>query len=170
ESAQQAINRAVASLPEVGGQAGTSPECPPGTRRVISLPDDDQNSGTSHGKPAQNRSTKAVCVDEHQVSEVDYAACATCDQPRLGRPKRKTKTRAHSEFCAAGTNATAAPVVCTTWTQADAYCQSRAARLPSEDELRAAIDPTADAPMEWTHAAPKPGRERLGPFRCVSSE
>lgn len=168
ESAQQAINRAVASLPELGGPAGTSPECPPGTRRVISLPDNDQNPGPSHGEPAQNRSTNAVCVDEHPVSEVDYAACATCDQPRLGSPKRKMKTRAHSEFCATGKNATAAPIQCTTWTQADAYCQSRAGRLPSEDELRAATDPTAEAPMEWTHAAPKPGR--LGPFRCVSSE
>ena len=34
KSAQQAISRAVASLPSVAGQAGTSPECPPGTRRV----------------------------------------------------------------------------------------------------------------------------------------
>ena len=72
------------------------------------------------------------------------------------------KTRAHSEFCADGKTPTAAPIQCITWKQADAYCQSRAARLPTEDELRAATDPmAAPAPMEWTQAAPKPGRERL---------
>jgi Formylglycine-generating sulfatase enzyme. len=152
----------------VGGQAGTSTECPPSTRRVISLPANDHNTGASHGEP--NTSTRAVCVDEYPVSEVDYAACVACEQPRLPRSKVKMRTRTHSEFCLTGRTPTVAPIQCTTWTQADAYCQSRAARLPSEDELRAAIDPTADAPMEWTHAAPKPGRERLGPFRCVSSE
>jgi serine/threonine protein kinase len=171
ESAQQAIDRAVASLPSVGGQAGTSPECPPGTRRVVSLPANDQNTATGHGEPGQDSSTKAVCVDERPVSEVDYAACATCDQPRLGGSKVKMRTKAHSEFCVTGKNATAAPIQCIVWKQADAYCQSRAERLPSEDELRAVNDLTAaPAPMEWTHAAPKAGREGVSPFRCVSSK
>jgi len=171
ESAQQVIGRTVASLPGVGGQAGTSPECPAGTRRVISLPASDQNTGPSNGEPARRDSTKAVCVDERPVSEVDYAACATCDQPgpASSKSKPKQRTRAHSEFCSTGKNATPAPIQCVTWKQADAYCQSRAARLPSADELRTAADPTApEAPMEWTHAAPTAGRERFAPFRCVS--
>jgi serine/threonine protein kinase len=54
ESAQQVIDRAVASLPSAGGQAGTSPECPPGTRRVVSLPANDQNTATGHGEPGQD--------------------------------------------------------------------------------------------------------------------
>ena len=168
ERAQQAISRAVASLPGVGGQAGTLPECPPGTRRVVSLPANDQN--TSQGEPAENSSTNAVCVDQHPVSEVDYAACAACEQPRLPISKAKTRTRVHSEFCITGENATVAPIQCISWKQADAYCQSRTARLPTEDELRAVSEPTAaEAPMEWTQVAPKMGRERLGPFRCVRS-
>jgi serine/threonine protein kinase len=170
EGAQQVIDRAVASLPSVGGQAGTSPECPPGTRRVISLPSNEENTEPSHGEPAQDSSSKAVCVDERPVSEVDYAACAACEQPRPRSSKVKMKTRAHSGFCATGENATATPIQCTTWKQAVAYCQSRAARLPSEAELRAATDVmVAAAPTEWTHAAPKAGRERGSPFRCVSS-
>jgi eukaryotic-like serine/threonine-protein kinase len=169
KSAQQVIDRAVASLPGVGDQAGTSPECPPGTRRAISLPANDQN--TAHGEPAQDSSVKAVCVDEHPVSEADYAVCAACEQPRLSSSKARNRSRAHSEFCVTGKNATATPIQCITWKQADAYCQSRAGRLPTEDELRAATDPTAaQAPMEWTHAPPEAGRERLGPFRCVSSK
>jgi serine/threonine protein kinase len=171
KSAQQVIDRAVASLPSVGGQAGTSPECPPGTRRVISLPANDQNTGASRAEPAQDSSSKTVCVDERPVSEVDYAACATCERPRLPVAKAKMKTTAHSEFCLAGNNATTAPIQCITWKQADAYCQGRAARLPTEDELRAATDATTvQAVMEWIRAPPKAGRERLAPFRCVSSE
>jgi hypothetical protein len=169
DSAQQAISRAVASLPGVADQAATSPECPPGTRRVVSLPANDQD--TSPGEPAKNGSTKAVCVDEYLVNELDYAACAACEQPSLPISKAKLRTRAHSEFCVTGKNATAVPIQCITWKQADAYCQSRAGRLPTEDELRPATDPTAaEATMEWTQAAPKAGRERLGPFRCVSSK
>ena len=170
KSAQQVIDRAVASLPSVGGQVGTSPECPPGTRRVISLPANDQNAQDKPGEPAQDSASKTVCVDEHPVSEVDYAACAVCEQPRPPSSKVKMKTRAHSEFCATGKDPAATPIQCTTWKQAEAYCQSRAAKLPTEDELRAATEATAaQAAMEWTQAAPKPGRERLGPFRCASS-
>jgi serine/threonine protein kinase len=171
ESAQQVIDRAVASLPGPGGQAGTSPECPPGTRRVVSPPANEQDTEANHDEPAKNGSSKAVCIDEHPVSEVDYAACTACERPRLPIAKAKMKTRPHSEFCITGENATGAPIECITWKQADAFCQSRAARLPTEDELRAATDATAaEAPREWTHPAPKAGRERLGPFRCVSSK
>jgi hypothetical protein len=168
KSAQHVIERAVASLDGVGGQAGAPPECPPGTRRVLSLPASDPTTQTSPAEPAQDNSTKTVCVDERQVSEVEYAACAACEQPRLPIPKAKMKTRAHSEFCLTGKTPTVAPIQCTTWKQADTYCQVHAGRLPTADELRAATDATAaPAPMEWTQAAPKAG---LGPFRCVSSK
>ncbi len=170
KSAEEAISRAVASLPSVAGQAGTASECPPGTRRVSLLPADGQNPKASPGKLAKDSSNKGVCVDEHPVSELDYAACAACEPPRLPIAKARTKPTSHSEFCMTGRTATAAPIQCITWKQADAYCQSRAARLPTEDELRATIDPMATpAPMEWTQAASKLGRERLAQFRCVSN-
>ncbi|MGB8298355.1 MAG: protein kinase [Polyangia bacterium] len=170
KSAQQAIDRAVASLPSVGGQTGTSPECPPGTRGVVSLPANGPNAPIGQAEPAPDGLAQTVCVDERPVSEIEYATCAACEQPRLGRAKVKRRTTSHSEFCLAGNNATAAPILCTTWKQADVYCQSRAGRLPTDMEIRAATDPTAaQAPMEWTQSAPKTGREKLGPFRCVSS-
>jgi hypothetical protein len=169
KSAQEAINRAVASLPSVAGQAGTASECPPGTRRVSLLPADDQSPKANQGRPGEDSSNKAVCVDEHPVSELDYAACATCDQPRLPIAKAKTKPTSHSEFCMTGRTATAAPIQCISWKQADVYCRIRAARLPSEDEVRATIDPMATpAPTEWTQAAPKAGLQRSAQFRCVS--
>jgi hypothetical protein len=171
KSAQKAIDRAVASLPSVGGQTGTSPECPPGTRSVVSLPTNDPNTQVNQAEPAPDGLAQTVCVDERPVSEIEYAACAACEQPRLGGAKVKRRTMSRSEFCLAGNNATAAPILCITWKQADAYCQSRAGRLPTEIEIRAATDPTAaQAPVEWTQPAPKTTREKLSPFRCVSSK
>jgi serine/threonine protein kinase len=171
KSAQKAIDRAVASLPSVGGQTATSPECPPGTRSVVSLSANDPNTQDNQAEPAPDGLAQTVCVDERPVSEIEYAVCDACEQPRLGRGKVKRRTTSRSEFCLAGNNATAAPILCTTWKQADVYCKNRAGRLPTEIELRAATDPTAaEAPMEWTQSAPKTGREKFGPFRCVSSK
>ena len=170
ESAHQVIERAVASLPSVGAPADISPDCPPGTRRVVSPAGDQAETGA--GEPAHHGATKSVCVDEYLVSEVDYASCAACEQPTVPGPKPKTRAKTHSEFCLTGSNATGAPIKCITWKQADAYCQIRAARLPTEDELRAATDPTTttEAPREWTQTPPKADRDRLGPFRCASSQ
>jgi len=154
EGFHKAMSSVEGSPTGAGDQAGTPPKCPPGTRLV--------------GSPS------SVCLDEHPVSEIDFAACAACEQPRLHRSKVKANVPAHSEFCFTGKNPTAAPIQCTTWKQADTYCRRRAARLPTEEQLFAAtllMDETAaEAPMEWTHAEPKAGRERLGPFRCVRSK
>jgi serine/threonine protein kinase len=171
ESAQQAISRAVASLPSAGGQVATSPECPPGTRRVLSPTIDDQSTGASHGEPPRDTLTNAACIDEHPVSELDYSACTPCEQPRLPSAKTRTRTAAQSEFCLSGNNATEAPIQCITWKQAGTYCQSRAKRLPTQDELRAATDrATAEPRMEWTLPASTPSRDRLLPFRCIGDQ
>jgi hypothetical protein len=47
------------------------------------------------------------------------------------------------------------------------YCASHAARLPTEDELRAMGPTVALAPLEWTQATPPPGSEHWRPFRCA---
>ncbi|HEX7598379.1 MAG TPA: serine/threonine-protein kinase [Polyangia bacterium] len=155
EKAQQALDKVPDILPSVGGQTGTSPKCPPGTR-VVTVP------------PAGSGSTQSVCVDEQLVSEIDYAACLECERPKLRSPKGKAKTKAQSDFCRTGKSPTTDPISCVPWKQAQAYCHTRAGRLPGDDELRAA-NPSKDyaAALEWTQATPEAARERLGPFRCV---
>jgi serine/threonine protein kinase len=169
ESPEQATGSAAASLPGLGG-ARTSPECPPGTRPVSSL----AANRLKPGEPAKNTAIKAACVDEHPVSEVEYNACAACERPKPPSSKLKTRTRAQSEFCVTGRTPTAATIQCVTWKQADAYCRSRAGRLPAEDELRAVTPPRhptgSEAPMEWTHVGNTAGPDKLGSFRCVSSK
>jgi hypothetical protein len=68
------------------------------------------------------------CMDEAEVTASAYAACVergACQAPErhgwlcnFGRPERAEH-----------------PINCVTWTDADAYCRARAARLPSEAEL-----------------------------------
>jgi serine/threonine protein kinase len=164
EKTRQAVDNAVGMLAGTGGQAGQAPECPPGTRRVTSLPVHGQDVFAGSG---ENGLTGVVCVDEHLVSEIDYAACATCERSKLGRTRAKRKTRGHSQFCMSGKAPTADPIRCVSWKQADAYCQARAARLPTDDELRAVAPAATGAPMEWTGTMPGAGRPKLGPFRCV---
>ena len=165
KSAQQVIDRAVASLPLASDRPPSLPKCPPGTRRVLPPQDPEASQGGS----AQDGSAGAVCVDERPVSEVDYAACTACQRPGLPSLKATKKAGAHSEFCITGRPPRAAPIRCATWKQADAYCQTRAGRLPTEEELRAVTEATAaETPTEWTHPASTARKKRLGPFRCVS--
>jgi serine/threonine protein kinase len=167
KSAQQVFDRAVASLPTASDPPPALPKCPPSTQRVISPPATETPG--NQGGPAQDSPAKVVCVDEHPLSEVDYAACTACEQPGLPSSKVNRRAGTLSEFCITGKAPTEAPILCMTWKQADAFCQNRAGRLPTEEELRAVIDATAnDAPKEWTHPAPKSGKKRWGPFRCVS--
>ena len=159
KSAQQVIDRAVASLPTVSDPTPSLPACPPGTRGVISPP----------AKNTEASQAKSVCVDERPVSEMDYAACIGCEQPGPPSSRAKRKTGVHAEVCVTGKPPTAAPIQCTTWKQADVYCQTRAGRLPTGEELRAVTEAgAAEAPKEWTRPAPKAGKKRWGPFRCVS--
>jgi hypothetical protein len=165
EKTRQAVNNAAGILGGTGGKAGTTAECPPGTRRVTSFPvhGRDETAGSGEHGP-----TGPVCVDEHLVSEDDYAGCVSCERPGPSSPRAKGKTRGHSEFCLKDRSPTSNPIRCVTWKQADAYCQAHTGRLPTEDELRA-VTPAATKATEWTQATPRAGRERWGSFRCVRS-
>lgn len=164
---RQVMDDAVSILDGTGGQAGTVPECPPGTRRVGTSPDHGQDAvarSTGHGP------TAPVCVDERLVSELEYDGCATCERPRRGSSRAKKKTSGRSEFCISGKIPTTHPIRCVTWEQANVYCQARAARLPTAEELRAMTPTATKASMEWTGAKPSAGRQEWGPFRCARGQ
>jgi len=156
------------NLPSVGGQAGTSPECPPGTRRVISLPAKNQNAEASPGEAARDSASKTVCVDEHPVSEVDYAACAVCEQPRPPSSK-SDEDQSALRVLRHGKRPAATPIQCTTWTQAEPT--ARAAQPGSPPKLSCALPPR---PRRLSSDGVDPGGAQggpreIGPFRCASS-
>jgi hypothetical protein len=167
QKTRQVMDNAADILAREGGQAGAVHECPPGTRRVTSLPVHKQDSITGFGEHGQ---IEPICVDVHLVSEKDYRGCAVCEQPGLGRSRAKRKTRGHAEFCVDGKTPTTDPIRCVTWKQAEIYCAAQAARLPAEDELRALAPKLNLAPMEWTSATPKADREKRGSFRCAHDQ
>jgi eukaryotic-like serine/threonine-protein kinase len=138
---------AAPKLPIVTSTVPATPECPPGTRPVTPDPKD------------------GLCIDELPISETEYAACATCEAPKLPpAPKGKGMGKRASEFCLSGTGPTPTAITCISKGQAEAYCKARGARLPKEDEWRG-LRLSADS-FEWIQTA-KIGREKSAPFRCV---
>jgi hypothetical protein len=160
ERTRQAVDNAVDIL--AGPGAPAEPECPLGTRRMASAP-----AHAQAGIPgsAEHRASEPVCVDENLVSEIDYDGCAVCERPRSSRARRKTEGQ--SQFCIDGKTPTTDPIRCVTWKQAEIYCASRAARLPTEHELRAMPPTATPARTEWTQAKPSTSPEKGRPFRCA---
>lgn len=159
EKTRQAVGNAVDML--AGSGVPAPAECPLGTRRIA--------SASAHGRQgaaaSAEHAAEPICVDENLVSETEYDGCAVCERPRSSRTRRKTDGL--SQFCVDGRAPTLDPIRCATWKQADIYCASRAARLPTEDELRAGSPTTTPAPAEWTHVRPSTGPEKGLPFRCA---
>jgi hypothetical protein len=141
---------AARKLPLVSNSVPATPECPPGSRPVTPDPKD------------------GLCIDELPVSETEYAACASCEAPRIPpTPKGKSNTRRFSEYCLSGKGPTPTPISCLNKGLAEAYCKSRGGRLPGEDDLRVFRPASAlSEAIEWSRES-KSVRDKLAPFRCV---
>ena len=159
EKTRQVMDNAAGILAEA------APACPPGTRLVTSVR---AHEPEAHSGSGEHGLSERVCVDEHLVSEIDYDGCAVCAQP--SRSRAKGKTRGHSEYCIDGKAPTTDPIRCVTWKQANVYCAARAARLPTEGELRPLTPTLILAPMEWTSATPRADRDKSGLFRCAHDQ
>ena len=164
EKTRQAVDKAVDILAKEG-EAKAALKCPPDTQRVATPPAPGQDVKLGVERAAAG----AACIDEHLVSEIDYLGCAVCEQPRP-HGKRAKGRGGRSGFCFDGKAATTDPVRCVPWKQADVYCAAQAARLPTQDELRAVAPTLILAPNEWTSVPPEPGAETRRPFRCVHEQ
>lgn len=160
EKTRQAVDNAVDMLAGSGDRP--EPACPPSTRRIASAPPHPQEGIAG---PAGSGAHESVCVDESLVSETEYDGCAVCERPRSPRARRKAGDQSH--FCIDGKMPTTDPIRCATWKQADIYCASRAARLPTKDELAAMTPSAPPEPGEWTQAKPVAGDDKGRAFRCV---
>ncbi len=164
-----------ASMPTASTTAVQLPaQCPPGSWRLSlsstnALPAASAGPVLDAGAPA-----RVCCIDEREVSERDYAACSACGKPPTVSPKARTKGRGAPKFCASGTDPTDEPIRCVTWKQADAFCRSRRARLPTHLELEAAGQATipkgAKSAAEWTSERSPRDLANLREFRCVTCE
>jgi hypothetical protein len=141
---------AAPKLPVVPSTAPATPKCPPGTQPVTA----DLRDGR--------------CIDELPISETEYAACPTCDAPQAPpTSKNKRGSRGFSEFCMTGQGPTQTAITCIGKAPAEAYCKTRGARLPKDDEIQNLRANSASKDnFEWVQGA-KTGRGQVAPFRCV---
>jgi eukaryotic-like serine/threonine-protein kinase len=141
---------AVPKLPVVSSAVQVAPECPPGTQPVTPDPQ------------------KGLCIDELPITETEYAACATCENPKLPpAPKGKSSSRRVSEYCLTGKGPIPTPISCLNKGQAEMYCRARGGRLPNENEMQALRSASAlPEVFEWVQES-KAERAKLAPFRCV---
>jgi serine/threonine protein kinase len=147
-------------------------ECPPRTWRLNLSETKGQPNGSA-APPADAGAPASVrCMDQAQVSELDYAACSRCDKPKTIRPGARAKTPKLSEYCASGRAPTAAPIGCVTWKQAVAFCRFRSAGLPTREELAAIgrAETSKDTVPEWSVERPRRAQPGLRVFRCVTSK
>lgn len=86
------------------------------------------------------------CLGETEVTVAAYAECVEAGACEPARSGMKT--------CTASKGTADLPINCVTWSQADAYCRFRAARLPSEAEWEYAASGGDDRDYSWGNEEP----------------
>lgn len=151
--------------------------CPPGTVLVEG----------GRFRPSARPGVAAVadfCLDLHEVTVADYAACADEGQCSAaattvqGEDILPRQRAAESALCNGDRRRRGKhPVNCVTWNQAEAYCRTRGGRLPSEHEWEwAARGGSQERSYAWGEEEPGPrlvnacGRECARHFESTYSE
>lgn len=107
----------------------------------------------SDAKPALEFALKPFRMDRLEVTAADYLLCVeagVCAAPRKG------------DGCVGLSASQRRPVNCVTWTQADAFCKWRGARLPSEFEWERAARGLEGRIYPWGNEPPTCERTAFG--------
>lgn len=132
-------------------------------------------------RPAHQAEVADFCMDIHEVSVRDHAACSdtgTCKRAfrdsfwPQGKTDKKTwedGRAAHSPLCNEGNpDRLDHPVNCVTWAQADAFCRAQGKRLPSEPEWEFAARGSDGRVYPWGDEVPDPKRLNGCGHECVA--
>lgn len=156
-SASSAMPAASSSL-----VSAPAPACPPG---MVEIPggtfqmgsDDEPDHNPLHGE-----SVASFCLDRTEVTVEAYKACATgtenqCSTEHLGEESNGHNNELTISLFCNYQHADRArhPINCVSWTQAEAFCRLRGARLPTEEEWEYAARGGAEGRrFPWGNTSP----------------
>lgn len=134
--------------------------CPAGMKRIdggaFRMGSPAEGETPSDETPAHTVSPSAFCLDVTEVTVGAYADCKSCD-PLVGSVQGEGLTpngvTFWSQFCNRADQRDQ-PVNCVDWERAQAYCDARGKRLPTEAEWELAARGTSAATYPWGEAPP----------------
>lgn len=134
------------------------------------------SDGPENERPLHRVDIQSFCLDIHEVTVADYAACAAkgaCPpaDPAIADPAlSEAQKDVEKSFCIGKrSNQNDHPVNCVDWNQAAAYCQFVQKRLPSEEEWEyAARGGGEQRRYPWGIEPPLPERANICGAACIS--
>jgi formylglycine-generating enzyme required for sulfatase activity len=133
----------------------------------FSMGSDSNRPALSLARPQHHVAVRGFCLGAHEVTVAEYAACSdagdctpahraaffAAEAGEEGASAASVKL--HGAMCNANNpDRQEHPVNCVSHAQAESYCQSRGARLPSEAEWEFAARGADSRPFPWGSAVP----------------
>jgi len=155
------------------------PPCPAGMALVKGgdfFMGSDDPKATADERPAHPVHLSEYCLDVHEVTAAAFKACSDSGKCKRSTPKNEwegitaRQKKLYDPLCNVGDVATRGnhPMNCVDWESAEAFCEERGGRLPTEAEWELAARGSDGRVYPWGDEAPSPGLVNACGLECVA--